>query len=236
MVNEFISKDDITKQRTPSELWDWLIQRVELICSTQEGEKAFRMQKGLIKQLVEEINVLAIFGKHKYGDTEQVLLQPVIGNQNYDAVVTDFRTKPASKTYIEITQAHEGENDYWRRCQLLEKGFVPLHSPVIKTRIKKTKIQVSIPFEANSVEDRVKIELEMILDAARKKEHIDYPSNTFLIISFEDLSSFREVMDDKKLDIFTNENIITLDLRFSALYLVGRLEKTFREYNFIKKI
>ena len=97
MSNDHLCKEEIEKERTPTELWDWLIQKVEQICSTKEGLEDFRLQKGLLKQLVEEIAPLAIFSKHKFGDTDQVLFQPVIGNQNYDAVVTDLRTKPASQ-------------------------------------------------------------------------------------------------------------------------------------------
>jgi len=234
MSNERVSHKELTKQRTPSELYGWLIQKVQQICSTDEGKKDFRLQKGLIKQLEEEIVPLAIFGKHKFGDTDQILLQPVIGNQNYDAVVVDLRTKPAYQTYIEITQAHEGENDYWRRCELLKKGNVPSYAPVIKKGTKKNRT-VSIPPEATSVEERVKNELDRILVAAQNKEHIDYPANTSLIIFFDDTPPFQEVIDNEKLDRFVNEKIVNLDLRFSALYLVGSIGITFREYP-IKKI
>ncbi|MDD5038476.1 MAG: hypothetical protein PHN78_04080 [Dehalococcoidales bacterium] len=106
--------------------------------------KYFRLQKGLIKQLVEEIVPLVIFGKHKFGDNTQVFLHPVIGNQPYDAIVVDTRTKPASQSYLEITLAHEGENDYWRRCLLLEEGYVPSYASVIKDGKGKNRV-VSIP-------------------------------------------------------------------------------------------
>ena len=236
MSNEGISKEELIKKRTPSELWNWLIEKVAQLGSTNEGMKDLRLQKGLVKQLMEEIGPLAIFGMHKYADNNQILLQPVIGNQAYDAVVTDLRTNPASQTYIEITQSHEGENDYWRRCELLKKGYVFSHAPVIKTDTKKTKMQVSIPPEATSVEERVKSELERILAAAKGKEGKDYPANTSLIILFDDTPPFQEVVDNKKLDNFVNKNILNLDLRFSALYLVGSGRVIFREFSLIKKI
>jgi len=236
MSNEGISKEELIKKRTPSELWNWLIEKVAQLGSTNEGMKDLRLQKGLVKQLMEEIGPLAIFGMHKYADNNQILLQPVIGNQPYDAVVTDLRTKPASQTYIEITQSHEGENNYWRRCELLKKGYVPSYAPVIKTDTKKTKMQVSIPPEATSVEERVKSELERILAAAKGKEGKDYPANTSLIILFDDTPPFQEVVDNKELDNFVNKNILNLDLRFSALYLVGSGRVIFREFSLIKKI
>ena len=147
MAIEYCSQEEIEKQRTPSELWDWLIQKVNQICSTDEGRRAFRLQNDkekLIKKLVEEVAPLAIFGKQKFGDTDQVLLQPVIGPQNYDAKVIDKRTEPASEKYVEITQAHEGENDYYRRCELLKTGHVYSYAPVIKKGKGKSRT-VSIP-------------------------------------------------------------------------------------------
>lgn len=161
MPNEHISKEELEEARTPSELWDWLIRKVEQICATQEGLKDFRLQKGLLKKLPEEIAPLAIFGKHKYRSTDQVLLRPVIGSQNYDAEIIDKRIEPPDKCYIEITQAHEGEDDYFRRCELLNKGFVFSNAPV---------------------EEGVKNELTRIVCAAKRKAGKDYPTNTSLII------------------------------------------------------
>jgi hypothetical protein len=158
-------------------------------------------------------------------------LQPVIGNQPYDAVVTDLRTKPPTRSFIEITQSHEKRDNYLRRRELLEKGHVFPYAPVIKTRAKGKRGQAfSIPPEANSVEERVENELKRILAAARGKECKDYPANTSLIILFDDPRPFQEVMDNVSLDGFVSRGILNLDLRFSTLYLVGR-DVVFREYS-----
>ncbi|UCD08247.1 MAG: hypothetical protein JSU79_07775, partial [Dehalococcoidales bacterium] len=215
-----------------SELQDWLMQKVKQICSTKEGLEAFRLQKGILKKLPEEIVLLAIFGIQKFVDTDQVLLKPVIGSQNHDAIVTDFRTKPASKGYIEITQAHEGENDYFRRCELLKTGFVFSNAPVIKTGKGKNR-KVSILPEATSVEEGVKNELNRIVEAAKKKACKEYPVNTSLIIFFDDMTLSNEkldVLNYPKIDDFVNNDILTLDMRFSHLYLVGEAKEVFREY------
>jgi hypothetical protein len=231
MIEERCSKAEIEKERNPSELYDWLNQKVKQICSTKEGLKDFRLQKGLLKQLVEEVAPLAIFGKQKFDDTDQVLLQPVIGNQNYDAVVTDLRTVPASKGYIEITQSHEGEDDYLRRCELLKEGYVFSKAPVIKTGKGKSRT-VSIPPAATSVEERVKSEMNRILDAAKRKAGKDYPVNTALIISFDDMPPFEKALEvmGTTIDNFVKKEVLNLDLRFSQLYLVGGAKKLFREY------
>ncbi len=232
MPIERCSQEELEKERTPSELWDWLIQKVKQICSTEEGLKDFRLQRGLLKKLPEEIAPLAIFGNRKFGDTDQVLLQPVIGNQNYDAKIIDKRTKPASVTYIEITQAHEGENDYWRRRELSEKGIVFSRAPVIKKGKGKNRL-VSIPHQATSVEEGVKNELNRIIDAAKRKAGKHYPANTSLIVFFDDTLPFEEALkaiNHTTIDSFVKKEIMNLELRFSQLYLVGQAKEIFREY------
>jgi len=236
MPNEFISKNELTQERTPSELRSWVIEKTGEMGSTQQGRRVLRLQKGFAKQLLEEVLPLSIFGKHKYGDTDQVFLQPVIGNQHYDAVVTDGRTKPATGSFIEITLSHEGRDNYLRRCQLLEKGYVPPYAPVIKSRPKAKKGRAfSIPPEADSVDERVEIELKRILAAAKGKEGKEYHPNTSLIIFFDDARPFQERVDNVGLDGFVSSNVLNLDLRFSTLYLVGR-DVVFREYSLVKKI
>lgn len=233
MSKDYINRKDLEKERTASELLDWLIQKVNQTCSTKEGLKDFRLQKGLFKQLVEEIRPLAVFGNHRFGDTDQVFLQPVIGNQNYDARVIDKRTQPVSESYIEITQAHEGDDDYSRRVELLNKGFVPSKAPVIKEGKGKSRT-VSIPLEATSVEEGVKSELNRIINAAKRKASNDhYPPNTSLIIFFDDTALSEErlrILNYRTIDSSVKEEVMKLDLRFSCLYLVGEAKGVFREY------
>ncbi|MGB5925422.1 MAG: hypothetical protein WBH01_04935 [Dehalococcoidia bacterium] len=182
----------------------------------------------------DEIYPLAMFGQRKFGNTDQILMQPIIGNQSYDAVVTDLTSKPASRSYIEITQSHEGESEYLRRCVLEQRGIVTMHGPVIKTGTKKTGRQVNIPRRAVNADEIATKELKKIADAAKRKAGKDYPVNTSLIIVFEDDWFFRQAVDDSRLDTFVKENILKLDLRFSTLYLIG-WHSVFREFSLAKR-
>lgn len=202
---------------------------MDQICSTDEGRRILRLQKGFAKQFIEEVYPLALFGHRKFGNANGVILQPVIGNQHYDAVVTDLRTNPASQSFLEITQSHEGQDNYWRRHELYKEGRVFPYAPVVKTGTRKSRV-VSIPPEATSVERRVEGELAMIVAAAKRKEGGDYPLNTSLVLVFDDAPPFQKVMGNERLDGFVRRNIMSLGLRFSMLYLVGR-HSSFREFN-----
>jgi hypothetical protein len=212
---------------------NWVKRKIEQLGSTDEGLKALRLHEGLAKQLMEEVYPLALFGFRRFGNTDQVLMQPIIGDQNYDAIVTGPRSKPASQSYIEITQSHEGESDYLHSVVLHMQGYDFSHSPVHKIGTKKTGMQVSTQAKAFEVGEIANKELEKIVDAAKKKAGKDYPINTSLIIVFKDDWSFRRVIDDVKLDAFVKKYILKLDLRFSALYLVG-WHSVFREFSIAK--
>lgn len=199
MSNEYLCKEDLTKERTPSELWDWLIQKVKQICATKEGLEDFRLQKGLLKQLVEEVTPLAMFGKHKFGVITQILLQPVIGNQNYDAIITDLTSKFAHQSYLEITQSHEGEKEYLRRLFLQRVGFTFGHGHIIKEGTKKAGLKLSLIPQAVNTANVAREELKRILDAAKRKEGKDYPVSTSLIIIFDDDRFFRLNISDSVL-------------------------------------
>jgi len=232
MSHEGISVEELTKKRTPSELLSWVNWKRTQIASTEEGERTLILHKGLTKQFEEEVYPLALFGSRKYGDTDQILMQPTIG-KGYDAVVIDLGSRPTSESYIEITQSHEGENEYLRRLVLGLQGFAFGHSRAIKKGTRENR-QVSIPPQVVTPSEVARDELKRIVDAARRKEAKDYPIDTSLIIVFDDDWFFRQVVDDTRLDIFIKENILKLDLRFSTLYLIG-WHKVFREFNLGKR-
>ena len=230
MSTEGIGIDELTRKRTPSELLKWVEWKMDQVSSTDEGERTLRLREGLAKQLMEEVYPLAIFGSRKFGNTDQVLIQPAIGNQSYDAVVTDLRSGSSCQSYVEITQSHEGESDYLRRLVLQKQGIVFMHSPVIKTGTKATGRRVSIPVKAISAGEVAARELERILDAAKRKAGKSYPVNTWLVIVFDDDCPFQLTVNDRNLDSFVEEHILKLDLRVSTLNLVG-WQSVFREFN-----
>jgi len=234
MSNKGISIEELTKKRTPSELLGWVKRKMDQIGSTDEGERALRLREGLAKQLMEEVYPLALFGWRKFGNTDQILIHPIIGNQSYDAVVTDLRSKPASQTYVEITQSHEGESDYLRMLNLQQRGFTFSHGPVIKTGTKKTGRLVSTPPKVVTPNEVARNELGKIVDAAKRKAAKDYPINTSLIIVFNDDWFFRQAIDDANLDTFIKKYILKLDLRFSTLYIVG-WQNVLREFSLGKR-
>lgn len=230
MPKHEISEDELTEERTPRELLDWVESTIRRIGSTVEGKRALRFRKGLAKELMEEVHPLAIFGLGKYGESKTVKLKPVLGNQKFDAIVRDITTEPATSSFIEITQAHEGENEHLRKLALEREGYVSPIGHVTKKGTKKTGLDVSVEVEAISHDDSIQRDLDMIFDAAKRKEGKEYLPNTSLVIKFDDALHFQESAEIAELDAMVQEKLMNLTLSFSTIYLVGETKKTFREY------
>ncbi|MFC1970857.1 hypothetical protein ACFLV0_02835 [Chloroflexota bacterium] len=228
MPDDVISIDEIIQKRTPSQLKDWVKQAMDRYNLSEEGHRQLVLHEGLAKPLMEEVFNLAEFGIKKFGNTDKILIQPIIGSQNYDAEISDLDTDPPNISFIEVTQAHEGEDEYLRSVVLAEKGIVTLRGPVIKRGTKKTGRQINVPYTATDVIQNVKEELMRIVEAAKRKNGKDYPPNTSLLIAFDDGLTFQRVISEKQLDDFVTRHIITLDLRVSTLYLLG-WSKYYRE-------
>jgi len=235
MSAENITEEELTKERASKGLLEWVEAKMDQIASTDKGETAIRLREDpLVKQLVEEVYILGIFASKKYGNTDTVYIKPIIGSQNYDAVVVDYSHSPAQTSYIEVTQAHEGEVEYLRTVYLQKHGYVPVTGSIKKIGTKKTGLQVSTSLEAESVDQAASREFQKIYDAIHRKEGKKYPPDTSLIVKFDDGPMFRRVADDNMIDTFVMKNIMGLDLRFSTLSLVGKFKKIFRHYDLIR--
>jgi hypothetical protein len=230
MIEGLPSEAEIAKERTPRALLRWVEETFDRDNVTEAFVRAIRLRRGRAKQLVEEIYPLATYAARKYGDSESVWVKPVLGNQNYDAVLTDRSHCPALVSYVEVTQAHEGETEHLRAVYLDEHGYVPGTGPVHKTGTKKTGLHVSPELEAVPVVETAHSELRRIAEAVKRKESKAYPDSTCLVVTFDDGPMFREVIDEAAIDQFVVDNLKGLDLRFSALCLVGKHKHIFREY------
>lgn len=233
MHEEIIAEDEITAERTPGELIRWVESKLDTVASTDSGEKTIRLRQGLAKQLVEEVYPLAIFALKKYGETNLVRIKPVVGNQNYDAMLTDNSYSPALTGYVEVTQAHEGEAEYLRALHLQKYGYVPGTGAVKKEGTKKTGLRVSVQLEAVSVDTVAEGELQKIVDAIGRKEGKSYPANTWLVVKFDDGYMFRRGADDTKIDNFMHDKIMGRNLYFNEVCLVGKFKEVFRQYGLI---
>jgi hypothetical protein len=99
-----ITSADIEKRRSPHALRDFVVE-LKRVVRADELERHRGIQKaGLYKEFLDEIVPLSLFALHAYPESYEV--QPVLGNQGYDALVFDQSGNEVDR--IELTVPHDG--------------------------------------------------------------------------------------------------------------------------------
>jgi len=164
---------------------------------------------------------------HHFGKDSDVVIQHVIGNQNYDALVTEG-TAPFSR--IEITQAHEGEGAYLRMLHLDREGHVSPVGAITKAGTKRTGITVQVEYKANSPEERRSAEFARVREAIELKSEKEYPPNTALIVAFDDFIQLPEYDDEAGLRAVIEPLLPKLN-GFCWLAAVGCSKEVFLQFD-----
>lgn len=225
-----ITEEELQKERSASDFLPWVEGLLQALGSTPEGKGAVRFRQGLAKQLVEEALPLGIFALHHYGSSEDVYLRLVLGNQNYDAVVHDRREAPSPFSFVEVTQAHAGEEEHLRMLEMEEHGHVNVLGTVSKSGTRATGIHVEIESAALSHHVVLEKELERVEAAVRRKAEKEYPEKTALLVVFDDYIAVNDEGDVGA--VYERLERMLPDLaQFSWLSIVGWSKRTFLEFD-----
>lgn len=222
-----LTEEMLQTPRTPTQLHSWVHDTIERIGSTPEGKSAIRLRKGLTKPLIEEVLPLGIFAINHFASASKVTITPVLGSQNYDAIVQGDEDHII---HIEVTQAHEGENDYLRMLELERKGRVSATGTVSKEGTKRTEIKVTVEDKARLAKDIRAEELERIREATIKKSKKDYPEKTALVVMFSDYLHIKETEDVAELKDLIEKKLLQSLKQFILVAFVGSNGHTYLEY------
>jgi len=199
----FVTKEELETKRTPKELAMWIEKKLADLKEIPEAKEAVRLRKGLCKELVEEVYALSIYSNHVFGDRGDVTILPVIGSQNYDAIIEEN----GKKKKLEITLAHEGEQEYLRMLLLHREGRAPATGEIKKTGSKKTGIVLEAECIARDADEIFRDQCELIKWAIERKIGKVYEEGTDLLVMFSDAMGFREPVEFEKLKEFINNEM-----------------------------
>ncbi len=225
-----ITKEELEKPRKASEIKPWVDKKYEELICTNEGKHALRYCKLLAKKLIEEAIPLGIFCKHYFHNSNHVTIQHIISSKNYDAIINDQRENKTTLEFLEITQAHEGEDAHLRKLKLEVEISVSAVGKVTKQGTKKTGITVEVEHVALGDSVIRNKELQRIYNAAERKSKNEYLKNTGLIIMFNDTISFRDSSNIEELKEYMQENVLSLLSNFSKVFIVGNSANIFLEF------
>jgi len=114
-----LSSDDIQQPRRPSELAEF-VERVRACVRSDPVELgAGNTRRGYYKEFLDEVVPLSHFAAKTYDDCHTV--QPILGNQGYDAVVRDASGRIVDK--VEIANPIDGANVAAVAHEKAERGY-----------------------------------------------------------------------------------------------------------------
>lgn len=234
MPKDRISRKEFEQPRSVADFVPWVKHARDVIASVAEGKRDIRFGRGIAKQLVEEAFPIGMFASRHYGDSAEVFIQPVLGNQPYDAIVRDAREAKSPISHIEVTQAHEGRDWHLRMRKLDEEGHVSLTGPV-KKKGNKFEIRPEVRGCATAL-DCEKGRIRDAIERKLKKRDGTYPAETALVIAFDDHFMFDESVRSQGVRMIDSlsglvESYLPQLTQFQWVALVGWCWNTFREWD-----
>jgi hypothetical protein len=215
-----LTKTDLERPRTQEELREWVDDLLRRLSQTSEGIHAVRLNRGkFVKQFEEEIYPLALFADAFFRGRSDVLFQPVIGIQPYDALLVEASTHH----YLEITQAFDGHQNHLRMLHIEKHGRAPITGPKLEKDKTRGCVQETWP-EAEAHEELLARTFAAIQTAVKEKSVKPNKSDTTLIVEIVDHHIHSE-SDRRALDSFARSTLVPAAARFAALSLVSDRER-----------
>lgn len=227
----YITIKELEIPRSALTVKQWVDANIQRIGSTDEGKQAVRLREGLLKELIEEALPLGIFCDAYFDKSEMVTVTHKVGNQNYDVVVEDSRPQKTTLKYIEITQAHEGEESHLRMLFLNKNGHANVIGKVTKSGTKHKGINIEIENEAISHSVIFCRGAEMIRAAAIRKAGNIYPEHTGLVIVCDDYIAFKDEQDKQRLSKFVETEVLKILKNFEKVFIIGWSSKLYLEFH-----
>lgn len=204
----------------------WVRSLISDLQAEPDGIRQIRFRTGLAKELLEEARPIGLFASQFFESSEEVHIGLKIGNQVYDATVSDARATPSGIRFLEVTLASEGELDHLRMRKLHEDGQVSGFGRITKTGTKRTGLRIEDEPEAISQESLLRLEKRLISEAIERKLAKQYPEGTALVIAFDDIMSYDRPENQANIDAAVREHWSELQ-RFHTIAVVGLVKELF---------
>ena len=215
------------KSRPAKDFYKWMSSKNKELSSSPEARTFARSGSQLPRKFYDEIFPLAIFVEIEYPDESEVVVQPHLGNDNFDASIISHE-----KTYyIEITYAKDGHDDSLRDEVLEKEGRVALTGPVTATGRRGTDSRsVTATMEAVNRGEQTKVYIQLIGNTISKKANKVYGKNHILLVAIQDHLALAEDSSWRMFDENVEEWLQNSELDFGRVVFVGVTNRFFRSY------
>ena len=186
MATPALTREVLEEAHTAAEYLQWARALIARVREEHDGLERIRLRIGLAQELMNEVFPLGLLASKYFNGSDEVRIQLKIGNQNHDATVSDARDRGSSVEYVEVTLASEGEDNYLRMRVLHKEGQVSGLGPVTKSGTQRTGLKIHVEPQAVSQAEVLQGEKNRVVQAIERKLGKSYPSNTLLLVGFND--------------------------------------------------
>jgi hypothetical protein len=216
-VDALLKDVDFEAERSASETIAWFEERRSAINSCLMANKPALLHQGRFKRFHEELYPFALWLGHLYADREGVacfLKSSTSTLGDYDAVVKDCATDPATVTYVQLTTTTFDRDESLRMKRFLKGEVVPAYGP---------------PDELEWVtqEEMLKDAFDKIEQRVQRKSRFSHGQGYVLVLCFDDFMWFGTDDDRAALTSFVTARLPEWALNVATLYIVGISGRTF---------
>lgn len=226
MPPSFLTQAILEEAHTAADYLQWVQSLIAQVKKESDGLERIRLRKDLAKELLDEAFPIGVMSSKYFDGSALVSIRLKVGNQSYDAVVSDARSESSAVQYIEVTMATEGEDDYLRMRVLHEVGRVSGLGVVTKHGTKKSGLTINVGNEMVSQQEVLCRERVRVSQAIERKLGGSYPPNTLLLIGFDDTMSFDRSDNIKNLEAVLAHYSPRLEA-FHSIAIVGLQQDLF---------
>jgi len=231
-ASEILDRADMERPRSPQELRTWALQKCADFGASPEGKRFARSGAELPKKFYDEILPLSIFALHEYGSRTDVLVQPHLGNDNFDAKIEIKKASGPQAIFVETTYAKDGYDESLRMEVLTREGHVWLTGPVSVSGLRGTPNRfVSVEPEAASHTETVENYLQLLEARVVAKSQVSYGKDHVLLVAVDDYRPLVQDCDWQLLDQRARSLISRLRLDFGRVAMVGMAGRLFLSYD-----
>lgn len=222
MSQPIITQAELETPRSAADMHAWVDEAARRF-NTKELKAQAREGRYFAKELFAEARPMALFAHRYYEASPAVVVQHVIGNQNFDGIIVDKRTKPAPIQYLEVTTTLMTYEDSLRMELLNTQGHAPAFGAISAVGPKHRRVAIRARSEAHEHAAIVGQHLRSVADAVLRKAAKAYEPKTALIVAVDDYLAFRECSDIAELDRVACETLLPAlcKTNFILLALVG---------------
>lgn len=199
-----ITPSTLQKRRSPRALRNFVIEIKESVRANYAELRLGIQKRGLYKEFLEEIVPLSLFALLVYPESHEI--QPVLGNQGYDALVFDEMGKEVDR--IEMTIPHDGKSASKDADLIVGRGCSQLY-----VENPGDDFDALVPY---------------VRDICRKKAMKDYHDCT-LVVAIEPMPPFAsfEAQYEKQVDALASE-IVKIKFKAKRVFILVLPDKAIR--------